>query len=92
VERPDHRRYESGVKRTVYHDRNRAVACMKRRLAILLMAACVALSGVVAGSGCGVRMGMEKIDDAKQAKKQVEKQRHELEKELRKGQENLEEQ
>jgi hypothetical protein len=34
---------------------------------------------------------MEKIDDAKQAKKQVEKQRHELEKELRKGQENLEE-
>ena len=31
-------------------------------------------------------MGMEKIDDAKQAKKQVEKQRHELEKELRKGQ------
>jgi hypothetical protein len=50
------------------------------------MAACVALSGVVAGSGCGVRMGMEKVDDAKQAKKQVEKQRHKLEKELRKGQ------
>jgi hypothetical protein len=41
---------------------------MKRRLAILSMAACVALSGVLAGSGCGVRMGMEKIDDAKQAK------------------------
>jgi len=31
-------------------------------------------------------MGMENIDDAKQAKKQVEKQRQELEKELRKGQ------
>jgi hypothetical protein len=73
------------VKRTVYHESNRAVS-MKRRFAILAMAACVALFGVVAGSGCGVRMGMEKIDDAKQAKKQVEKQRHELEKELRKGQ------
>jgi hypothetical protein len=64
---------------------------MKRRLAILSMAACVALSGVIAGSGCGVRMGMEKIEDAKQAKKQVEKQRNQLEKELRKGQKNLEE-
>ena len=53
---------------------------MRRRFAILSMAVCVALSGVVAGSGCGVRMGMEKIDDAKQAKKQVEKQRHKLEK------------
>jgi hypothetical protein len=40
---------------------------MKRRLAILSMAACAALSGVLAGSGCGVRMGMEKIEDAKQA-------------------------
>ena len=69
------------MKRTVYHESNRAVWSMKRRFAILSMAACVALSGVVAGSGCGVRMGMEKIDDAKQAKKQVEKQRHELEKE-----------
>jgi hypothetical protein len=76
------------VKRTVYHESNRAVCSMKRRFAILSMAACVALSGVVAGSGCGVRMGMEKIDDAKQAKKQAEKQRQELEKELRKGQEN----
>ena len=70
----------------MYHDRNRAVSSVKRRFAVLSMATCVALSGVVAGSGCGVRMGMEKIDDAKQAKKQVEKQRHELEKELRKGQ------
>jgi hypothetical protein len=75
----------------MYHESNREVWSMKRRFAILSMAACVALSGVVAGSGCGVRMGMEKIDDAKQAKKQVEKQRRELEKELRKGQENLEE-
>jgi hypothetical protein len=69
----------------VYHESNRAAWSMKRRFAILSMAACVALSGVVAGSGCGVRMGMEKIDDAKQAKKQVEKQQNELEKELRKG-------
>jgi peptidoglycan hydrolase CwlO-like protein len=64
---------------------------MKRRFAILSMAACVTLSGVVAGSGCGVRMGMENIDDAKQAKKQVEKQRRDLEKKLQKRQENLEE-
>ena len=74
----------------MYQKSNRAVWSIKRRFAILSMAACVALSGVVAGSGCGVRMGMEKIDDAKQAKKQAEKQRQELEKELRKGQENLE--
>jgi hypothetical protein len=74
------------VKRTVFHASNRAVTCVKKRFAILSMAACVALSGVVAGSGCGVRMGMEKIDDAKQAKKQVEKQRHELEKKLQEGQ------
>ncbi len=79
------------MKRTVYHESNRAVTCMKRRFAILSMAACVALSGVVAGSGCGVRMGMEKIDDAKQAKKQVEKQQHELEKKLQEGQESIEE-
>jgi len=64
------------------------VSSIQRRLAILSMAACVTLSGVVAGSGCGVRMGIEKIDDAKQAKKQVEEQRHELEKELQKGQES----
>jgi peptidoglycan hydrolase CwlO-like protein len=78
------------VKRTVYHESNQAVSSMKRRFAILLMAACVMVSGVAAVSGCGVRMGMEKIDDAKQAKKQVEKQRHELEKKLQEGQENLE--
>ena len=74
------------MKRTVHQDSNRAVSSMKRRFAVFSMAACVAVSGVVAGSGCGVRMGMERIDDAKQAKKQVEKQRHELEKNLQKGQ------
>ncbi len=72
----------------MYHDTNRSVSSMRRRIVIFSMAVCVTLSGVVAGSGCGVRMGMEKIDDAKQAKKQVEKQRRELEKELQKGQEN----
>ena len=70
----------------MYHESNRAVTRMNRRIAILSMAACVMLSGMVAGSGCGVRVGMEKIDDAKQAKKQVEKQRHELEKKLQEGQ------
>jgi peptidoglycan hydrolase CwlO-like protein len=64
---------------------------MKKRFAILSMAACVTLSGMVAGSGCGVRMGMEKIDNAKQAKKQVEKRQDELEKKLQEGQKNLEE-
>jgi hypothetical protein len=64
---------------------------MKRRFAILSMAACLALSGVVAGSGCGVRIGMEKIDDAKQAKKQAEKRTQDLEKKLQEGQESLEE-
>ena len=76
------------MKRTVYQDSSHAVSIMKRRFVILSMAVCVTLSGVVAGSGCGVRMGMEKIDDAKQAKKQVEKQRHELEKKLQEGQGN----
>ncbi len=79
------------MKRTVYHESSHAVSSTRRRFAILSMAACVTLSGVVAASGCGVRMGMEKIDDAKQAKKQVEKQRHELEKKLQEGQKNLEE-
>jgi hypothetical protein len=78
------------VNGTVYHEKNRAVWSMKRRFAILSMAACVTLSGVVAVSGCGVREGMEKVEDAKQAKKQVEKQRNELEKKLQEGQENLE--
>ena len=70
----------------MYQECNRVVSSMKRRFVILSMAACVAQSGVVAGSGCGVRMGMEKIDDAKQAKKQAEKQRQELEKKLQEGQ------
>jgi hypothetical protein len=74
----------------VYQESNRAVTCMKTRFAVLSMAACVALSSVAAVSGCGVREGMEKVEDAKQAKKQVEKRRQELEKELWKGQKNLE--
>jgi len=74
------------------HGSNRAVSSLKRRVAILTMAACVALFGVAAVSGCGVRMGMEKIDDARQAKKQVEKQRHTLEKNLQEGRKNLEDQ
>ena len=77
------------MKRTVYHESNRAVWSMKRRFAILSMAACVALSGVVAGSGCGVRMGMEKVEDAKQAKKQAEDVQHDLQKDLKKGQGSL---
>jgi len=61
---------------------------VKRRIAILSMAACVALSGVTAMSGCGVRMGMEKVDEAKQAKKQAEDFQNNLEKKLDQGQEN----
>ena len=60
---------------------------VKRRLAILSMAACVALSGVTTTSGCGVRMGLEKVDDAKQAKKQAEDVQNNLEKKLDQGQE-----
>ena len=74
----------------MYQQSNRAASIMKRRFAILSMAACITLSGVVPGSGCGVRMGMEKVDDAKQGKKQAEKQRQELEKKLQEGQKNLE--
>ncbi len=65
---------------------NSAVSGAKRRLAVLSMAACVALSGTFAASGCGVRSGMEKVDDAKQAKKQVEGVQHKLQKDLKKGQ------
>jgi cell division protein FtsB len=53
---------------------------MKRRIVALLMAALITVSG------CGVRSGMEKVEDAKQAKKQVEKQRRELEKNLQENQ------
>ena len=70
----------------MYHESNSTVPSMKRRFTVLAMAACVTLSGVVAVSGCGVREGMEKVEDAKQAKKQVEKQRRELEKKLQEGQ------
>jgi alpha-D-ribose 1-methylphosphonate 5-triphosphate diphosphatase PhnM len=61
---------------------------VKRRLAILSMAACVALSGVTTVSGCGVRMGMEKVDEAKQAKKQAKDVQNNLEKKLNQGQED----
>jgi len=63
-------------------------ASVKRRIAILSMAACVALSGVSTMSGCGVRMGMEKVDDAKQAKKQAEDVHNNLQKKLDQGQED----
>ena len=64
--------------------RTDAVPGTKRRLAVVCMAACVALSGAFAASGCGVRMGMEKVDDAKQAKKQAEDVQKQLEKNLNK--------
>jgi len=51
---------------------------MKRRLAAALIAACVLLAG------CGVRSGMERVDDAKQAKKQAEDVQNKLEKDLKK--------
>jgi hypothetical protein len=60
----------------------------KRRLAIISMAALVALSGAFGLSGCGVRSGMERVDDAKQAKKQAEDVQKKLEKDLKKGQED----
>ena len=52
---------------------------MKKSLAALALAACVVLSG------CGVRSGMEKVDEAKQAKKQAEQVQHKLQKDLKKG-------
>ena len=61
---------------------------MRRRLAILGVAACVALSGTLGAAGCGVRQGMENIDKAKQAKKQAEGVQHKLHKELKKGQDD----
>ena len=65
---------------------NQAVPSTKRRLAILTVAVCVALSGTFALSGCGVRSGMERIDDAKQAKKQADDIQKKLKKDLKKGQ------
>ena len=65
-----------------------AVSSTKKRLAILTMAACIALSGTTAASGCGVRQGMENIDKAKDAKKQAEKRAHDLKKDLKQGREN----
>ena len=51
---------------------------MRRKLAAATMAACVLLAG------CGVTSGMEKVDDAKQAKKQAEDVQKKLEKNLNK--------
>ena len=53
---------------------------MKRRIAALSMAACVLLTG------CGVRSGVERIDDAKQAKKHANDLQHKLKKDLKKEQ------
>ncbi len=72
-------------------DHNKDATGVKRTLAVLSMTTCVALSGVLAVSGCGVREGMERAGEAKQTKRQVEKQGEQLEKELQEGQEDLEE-
>ena len=56
-----------------------AVPTTRRRLAILCVATVVALCG------CGVRSGMEKVDEAKQAKKQAQDVQHKLNKDLKKG-------
>ena len=62
------------------------VPTMRHRLAVVCMVVCVALSGTFVLSGCGVRMGMDKVDDAKQAKKQAENVQDKLKKDLKKGQ------
>ena len=62
------------------------VSSTKKRLAIFSMAVCIALTGTFALSGCGVRSGMERVDDAKQAKKQAENVQDKLKKDLKKGQ------
>jgi outer membrane lipoprotein-sorting protein len=61
----------------------------RRRFVILTVAVCVLASGAV--SGCGVRQGEENIQEARDAKKQVEDVQHKLEKKLQDGQKNLEE-
>jgi hypothetical protein len=65
-----------------------AVPSTKRRLAVVCMAVCLTSSGAFGASGCGVRSGMEKDDDAKRAKKQAEDVEHKLHKDLKKGQVN----
>ena len=67
-----------GAQRPGRLGRERSEASMKRRLAAALIAACVLLAG------CGVRSGMERVDDAKQAKKQAEDVQKKLEKDLKK--------
>ncbi|HJQ29364.1 MAG TPA: hypothetical protein VJ827_08480 [Rubrobacter sp.] len=57
------------------------VSDVKQRLAILSMVLCVLVSGA-AVSGCGVQMGQEKIQNAREVKKQVEDSQRKLEKNL----------
>ena len=62
------------------------VPSTKKKLSILTMAVCIAVSGTFSISGCGVRSGMEKVDDATQAKKQAEDVQDKLKQDLNKGQ------
>ena len=57
-----------------------SVSGVKRRLTILSMAACILVSG------CGVQEGQEKIENAREVKKQVENSQDKLEKKLEEGQ------
>lgn len=57
-----------------------SVSGVMRRLAILSVAACVLVSG------CGVQEGQKKIENARDAKKQVENIQDKLEKKLEEGQ------
>ena len=73
------------MNQTMQCQRSGTTLSMKRKFAILSMAACVLVSGGVASSGCGVQQGEENIHKARQVKKQVESGQHKLEKELREG-------
>ena len=73
-----------------HRERSATVLGMKRRFAILSMAACIVVFGA-ASSGCGVQEGQEKIEQARDVQKQAEDSQRKLEKKLQEGQENLEE-
>jgi hypothetical protein len=60
-----------------------SVSGMKQKLAIFSMVLCVLLSGAAA-SGCGVQMGQEKIENAREVRQQVENSQRKLEKNLEK--------
>jgi hypothetical protein len=62
---------------------SRTVSSVKQRHAILSMVLCVVVSGAAA-SGCGIQMGQEKIENAREVKKQVENSQRKLEKNLEK--------